>query len=272
MNTDFGFLEYTYDPVTLSEVGVFSALNEMDFSLFAEHQNSTVTVWKQGKSFLLVRKKSGYANPGISGIGLYTDQIQSGLPQDDDTGFSITYDPEGNRVMLFDSGIVNNQNYNLMTQTKKPSDTFKNISGISLITQNPETEIFYQQIGFRKTKNRHNACTLVSSSKDFSIVLSEKISDNASNCVVLDTNDVFGTTCKFLLRDFKLKTFETKQQQDFGDLNFKIRGYNCLAFGNADSYSIENLCLEPLPNLDLIFRMRKQFLHLCPENLEMHYV
>ena len=271
MNTEFGFLEYTYDPVKFSEVGVFSALNDMGFSLFAEHQNSTVTVWKQGKSFLLVRKKSDTVS-GISGIGLYTDQIQPGLPQDQDTGFSITYDPEGNRVMFFDSNITNNQNYNLLTQTREPSDTFKNISGISIIMLNPETEIFYQQMGFRKTKNRHNACTLVSSSKDFSIVLSEKISDNANNCVVFDTNDVFGATCKFLLKEFKLKTFETKHHQDFGALNFKIRGYNCLAFGNEDSYSIENLCLEPLPNLDLIFRMRKQFLHLCPENLEMHYV
>jgi hypothetical protein len=271
MITDFGFLEYTYNPVKFSEVGVFSALNDMGFSLFAEHQNSTVTVWNQGRSFILLRKDSDCDVPGISGIGLYTDQIQPGLPQDNATGFSITYDPEGNRVLFFDSSIAEDQNYIRASKTKMPSNTFKNIAGVSLISQKPETEIFYQQLGFRKTKNRHNACTMVSSSNDFSIVLSEKISDNANNCIVFDTQDVFYATSKFMLNKFNLKTFDLPKNQNFGDLNYKIRGYNCLAFGNTESYSIENLCLEPLPNLDMIFRMRKQFLHLCPENLEMHY-
>ena len=63
-----------------------------------------------------------------------------------------------------------------------------------------------------------------------------------------------------------------KANLNFGtNLNYKITGYNCLAKGNKTSYTIENIVREPLPSFDLVYRTRRQYLHIEEEIVDTHY-
>ena len=56
------------------------------------------------------------------------------------------------------------------------------------------------------------------------------------------------------------------EQLDFGTLNHRIVGYNCVAQGHKDSYSIGKRAPGALPGVDLAFRTSKQFFSI-PETL-----
>jgi hypothetical protein len=54
-------------------------------------------------------------------------------------------------------------------------------------------------------------------------------------------------------------------------VNYKVRGYNCLATGNVNSYCIENFAPGALPGMDLIIRSRHKFKQINSDALETYY-
>ena len=54
-------------------------------------------------------------------------------------------------------------------------------------------------------------------------------------------------------------------------LVYKIKAYNCRAWGNEKSYTIENFIEGIAPNIDIIFRQRNQYLHIQETTLDSYY-
>ena len=96
-------------------------------------------------------------------------------------------------------------------------------------------------------------------------------SDGNVPSIICDTDDVFTTTANYVSNGVELRKFDNDRDLDFGDLNHKIRGYNCNAVGNENSYTIENLIPNAAPNLDIIFRQRKQYLNISESTLDTYY-
>ena len=103
-------------------------------------------------------------------------------------------------------------------------------------------------------------------------MIGKEESANTIDTVYADTNDVFKTTRCYTASGLSLKEYNiSKENLNFGvALNHKIIGYNCIAFGNENSYSIENCVKQSLQNLDFIFRTRKQYLHINEDVVEFH--
>ena len=64
--------------------------------------------------------------------------------------------------------------------------------------------------------------------------------------------------------------FDDVNAGGFGKLAHKITGYNCRAFGNQSSYSIENYVPAKELNVDIIFRTRKQYLKIQENTLDFY--
>lgn len=278
MYADFSFLEYSYDPNVLPQPQVYGKLENMGFCLYSEHINGKITVWSQGLCIIFVRPREGFC--GISGLGFISEHDLDNDPYfeyDSETNFYNTADPEGNNLffipsdLLTEDGNVLSKSYKRIANNYMSNSIFNRITGIIINVEHKETLYFYKHLGFKVTKQNDQYTTLISPNREVSIVITQK-QNTGIQCVIFDTDDIFHTTSYMTFREFDIKKFNQMDTSNFGDLSHKILGYNCLAFGNESSYSIENFCESALPNMDVIFRMRKQFLHVCPDNLERHYV
>lgn len=281
MYADFSFLEYTYNPTEISEHDIQKRLSNMGFVLYSVHVNNTVSVWTQGICILFVKKDPEAVKSCFTGVGFMSDvdDFDIDVEHDVDTDFYYTTDPEGNKIFFVlpdtmgdTGGILSEKYLKAKTHFDKPkSPLFESVSGILLNTNDSKTLEFYENLGFKATKKREQYQTMVSSNNRFSVICTQN-SLPPLFCVVFDTDDIFYATAKLKIEGFHLKQYDNPcEAEKFEDLAHKITGYNCVAFGSSKSYSIENLCQNPLPNTDIIFRMRKQYLHLSQDTLERHY-
>jgi hypothetical protein len=62
-----------------------------------------------------------------------------------------------------------------------------------------------------------------------------------------------------------------KQKGDFGKLTHKINGYNCMAEGNKDSYSIEKMIIGVPNNVNIVLRQRAKKISISEDTLQIHY-
>ena len=96
--------------------------------------------------------------------------------------------------------------------------------------------------------------------------------ENEFKTLICDTHDIWHTISAYTLSGVEFAPNEIPENLDFGNLNHKIIGYNCLAVGSKSSYSIEKLVPDALPGMDMIIRMRKQYLTIKEDTLKRHYV
>ena len=131
---------------------------------------------------------------------------------------------------------------------------------------------YFETIGFKLSKESDRYQSLVSLNRRFTVVLDRSKSDGKVASVIADTNDVFKTTACFTVTNVPLRKFDiNKEELNFGKLNHKIIGYNCLAIGNEEKFTIENFVDSAFGITDLIFRMRKQVLHVTEQTLKVYY-
>jgi len=128
---------------------------------------------------------------------------------------------------------------------------------------------FYQDLGFRITRSGNTYHNCVSANNRFTIMLNSFGSTKRIDSVICETDDVFNTTAYYVNKDVPLKKYNTKPT-NFKKLNYKITGYNCIASGNENSYSIENSINSISELFNVIFRMRKQHLHIEEHTLKEH--
>lgn len=281
MKADFSFIEYSYNPDTSSTSSVQSHLRKLGFVMRSQHSNGKASVWNQNNAIILLRRSAEQAQPAISGIGFLAPQslfLQlENIVFDHDLEMWVTQDQCGTRMIFVDeskNGMDTStlQNY-IVTDSKAYNNPGLNyFSGLIYNCVNPRMMDLYQSIGFKFTKSGDNYNTLMSANNRFSILCNKNEHDNRIKTIILDTDDVFHATSAYTLLGVGLKKFDINQSElDFGSLNHKIMGYNCLAFGNKESYSIENFIPSAAPGVDAIFRTRKQYLHITENTLEQYY-
>ena len=108
------------------------------------------------------------------------------------------------------------------------------------------------------------------SDNNFSIYFDKENSTDMPT-VFVDCFDIFKNIALLSLdASVQMKTYPTTQE-DFGRLTHKINGYNCIAEGNKDSYTIEKMILNVPSNVNFVLRQRSKKLHINETMLHRHY-
>lgn len=276
--SSFSFLEYSFDPYKSDPEDVYVALNKLGFVQRNSHTSGLYSMWTQNQSIILLRQSEEEKNFCVTGIGILLSEEhinKFNMEYDEECSMHVMHDPDGLRILAMPEKKLSKMiehGYHVVDKRLYESPGIEFFSGLVYNTSNQTTMNFYQDLGFRFTKSSEKYNTLMSLNNRFTILMGKGDSSTLIDAVYADTNDVFKTTRCYTAAGLDLKEYNiSKENLNFGvALNHKIIGYNCAAFGNENSYSIENCVREPLRNLDFVFRTRKQYLHINEEVVEFH--
>lgn len=276
--SSFSFLEYSFDPYKSDPEDIYVSLNKLGFVQRNSHISGLYSMWTQNQSIILLRQSEEEKNFCVTGFGilLSDDHIKKYKPEyDEECSMHVMHDPNGLRILAMPEKRLSKMiehGYQVVDKRVYESPGIEYFSGLVYNTNNQKAMDFYQDLGFKFTKSSEKYNTLMSENNRFTILMGKEETANTIDTVYADTNDVFKTTRCFTASGLDLKEYnQSKENLNFGvALNHKIIGYNCAAFGNENSYSIENCVRRPLQNLDFIFRTRKQYLHITEEVVEYH--
>ena len=279
MTIHYSFVEYTVAPDTLPTM--CSSLVALGFVPRVEHTQSGVTIWTQKQAIIMMKQGEPSCASGISGLGFLADpeDIQKlGAVYEADSNMYVTHDHGGMRVLLACTDNLlsmrdsEHSSYIVVDDRTRDSHTLTSVTGVIYACSDPRMMDFYQDAGFRFTKSGDRYNSLVSSNNRFTIVCDKQADTRTVPTLVCDCTDVFASTSMLKIRGFDLKNYQIDADAlCYGKLNHKIVGYNCFATGTENSYSIENMLVQPVENLDIIFRTRKQHLHISEHTLSKHY-
>lgn len=277
--SNFSFLEYSFDPSVNDRETIHTKLNKMGFVHRSQHNSAPVGFWSQNQSIILLREIADGLEPRISGIGFNMplttlELIADSLSLENSNAFSITLS-NSLRILFVPEDwtemFLNNE-YTLIDKKRYSTTGLENFTGIIINDSDSEVIEYFETIGFKLAKESDRYQSLVSLNRRFTVVLDRSKNDGKVASVIADTNDVFKTTACFTVTNVPLRKFKIdKSQLNFGRLNHKIIGYNCLAIGNEEKFTIENFVDNAFGVTDLIFRMRKQVLHITEQTLKVYY-
>ena len=281
MKNDYSFIEYVYNPNRTNEAHIHQSLNALGFTQLSVHVNNISSLWYQNLCIIMLNKTTDDVEPCFAVIGfLSSDQVITDVfaKFNHDIEMHETCDPEGVRNILVLDDRLNDNNLNqkyISTNNNHSVSTpvFESIAGVVYDGYSESILDHYTKLGFRVTKQSDNYVTMVSQNNRFSILFDTKGTSHKIKTLIVDTKDVFQSTAYCVSKDITLKQFNinTKNKNNFEDFWGKINGYNCLAFGNSRSYTIENQAIEPLPNINIIFRMRNKIIHISEESIAEHH-
>jgi len=276
--SNFSFIEYSFDPYESNPEDIYSSLNRLGFVQRNVHTSNESSMWIQNQCIVLLRETSLVDTPKITGLGLVIDEsiADNDFYFEDQCGMLVAHDPNGFRILAMPEKSLTKMithGYRVVDRKQYETTGIEYFSGIVYNTKDSKIINFYENLGFRYTKNSDRYDTLMSKNNRFTLLLNKTDDSNSVDILYADTNDVFKTTSHYTVAGFDSKEYTIdKDNLTFGSkLNHKIIGYNCLAKGNRESYTIENSVRQPLPSFDLIFRTRKQYLHIEEEIVETHY-
>lgn len=274
---DYTFLEYSYNPECeiTTDKDVSDRLKNLGFVCKAIHDSGIHSLWTQRQIILCVRK-ADVLIPGITGVGFNFSQSELdskclGINFDAQTDMYVGMDFQGLRILgMPDEITLDEYNY-----TKPQEDTLvkqngmENVTGLIYNTHN-DIQDDWKDMGFKFHNSEKNS--IVSPNNRLSVMLKNSIHEQRIPTMVVDTHDVFDTTINLLCAGIETLKVPMEEELDFGDeLNYKIRAYNCVAIGNANSYSIEKFVPDALPGLNIIVRMRKRYMNLAEYPLDRFY-
>ena len=279
MTIEYAFLEYTFNPNRHDEEWIGESLCALGFRMRTSSESNNAQLWTQNNSILLVNRNPLAETDGISGIGFVTtlDQIKH-LPveYDMDMGMYIAENTTPFRSIFVDEyeydkirNILSKHKVYDLPNHSKPM--LKYISGMVYNQTHRSVMDHYQDLGFKFTKQGDTYNTLVSNNNRFSILADRIKLDNRVQAIVCETDDIFSSTASLVVNGLELKEYKNATVNEFGTMNYKINSYNCIAFGNEESYTIENKVLQPIPGVDVIFRQRKQHIHILESTILRHY-
>jgi len=279
-NPQFSFVEYSYDPHTVSREIMAERLIKAGFAIRTVHNRTPISLWIQNHCILFLREAEGIDYPQVSGLGFIASQkkIDSmNIPWDNSIGMYRTGDTNGTRILFVDSQDVDNEvlsgDYVVVDNNVRDNTGLANFSGLIMGGFSRSQMDFYQEIGFKFTKSNDNHNVLLSSDNRFSIHINKSVLSSERKTLIAETPDIFASTAKLYLNGMKPDQLIDNCQncENFDKLAHRIMGYNCFAQGNDSSYSIENIISDFIPNTDLLFRSRKKKLELSEESLEYFY-
>ena len=276
--SNFSFIEYTYDPYKADPEEIYVALNKLGFVQRNIHVSGLYSMWTQNQSIILLRQSEDVKNFCITGLGVIMPEDKLSLYDsvyDDDCSMHVMYDPAGMRVLAMPEKRLSKMiehGYQVVDKRLYESPGIEYFSGVVYNTSNSKINEFYESIGFRPTRSTEKYNTLMSVNNRFTLLINNSDDSDTIETVYADSDDVFKTTRCYTVAGFNLKEYNIdKDDLNFGvTLNHKIAGYNCAAFGNQNSYTIENCVKRPIENVDFIFRTRKQYLHINEDVVEFH--
>ena len=274
---DYTFLEYSYNPEcpeTTPEI-ISQKLTKLGFGCQAIHDSHTHSLWTQRQVILSIRQ-ADVLLPGISGVGFNFSQSELdskclGVNFDADSDMYVGGDSQGLRILgMPDEIYLAEYNYTKPDEILEPKQNgMEFVSGL-IYNSHCDIQEEWKEMGFKFHNSERNS--IVSPNNRLSVMLRNSIHEQRIPTVVVDTHDVFDTTVNLLCAGIDTLTVPIDEDLDFGDeLNFKIRAYNCIAIGNANSYSIENFVPDALPGMDMIIRMRKRYMNLAEYPLDKFY-
>jgi hypothetical protein len=279
---EFSFLEYSYNPYHLEPHQVEDHLADLGFTKRTSNADGSVCLFTQSLCIMLVRCCESVTDSGLTGIGLSSDidTIRAtGAEYDEQTGTYLrNLGPSMRLLMVADSKFGAGSELGVMNQTLLSNGDVRtnNLEYVSgLITGDVDRYVkdFMQDfLGFKFTKSGGRYNVFMSPSNRFTLLLDTKKPNAKISTIIADTEDVFMATACFVANGFEPRKFDLDQADlKFGKMNHKIVGYNCWPEGNENSYTIENMIPNTAPDVDLIFRQRKQYLHIKEDTLETYY-
>jgi hypothetical protein len=275
---NFGFLEYSFNPNNSNKEDIFTSLNRLGFVHRSQHHSQLTGFWVQNSTILSLRETPLVDQPGVSGLGLIVsrEKIEQLMPEyDSSNNLFVKSDCCGLRILLATEeqiASLGDNGYRVVDRREYITPGLEFFSGILYDCSDPAVIEFYKSLGFKVTKVGKIYSTLLSNENRFSLLMNRHTNTGRVTTAVCDVTDVFYTTSCYTVLGVPLKQFDIDSSiLNFGNkLNYRIVGYNCAAFGNADSYTIENYIPNALPNMDLIFRMRKQYLNITEQTLKFY--
>jgi len=147
----------------------------------------------------------------------------------------------------------------------------KNISGIKIPFWSIEMIEHYEALGFKVVSDSDKYTTMLSKQNSFTLLCCKDKLETKTT-VISDTDDIFNATAYFFANGLELRQFNDTDNLNFGSkLNFKIDSYNCKAWGTKNSYTIENIIENVSPDIDIIFRQRKNYLKILEDTVDSYY-
>jgi len=271
---EFSFIEITYDPFKNDKKYVHESLSKLGFIHRSQHAMDFVGFWALRKCIIMLREDNTDLEPAVTGLGFIgdVDDINNLDAQlDPSSDFFKVENPNGLDTYIIQENQIGRSLemcYTAIDSLTPSQKHLHHISGIKIIHNSPEMIEHYESIGFTVESDTENYTTLLSPSKRFSILCAKHKTEKIT--IISDTDDVFQATAMFIANGFDLPEFIIPETSDFSaKLNWKINTYNCKAWGNDNSYTIENM-LE-FSNADLIFRQRKNYLKIKEQTVDSYY-
>lgn len=278
---EYSFLEFSYDPSITSTDVITDYLRRLGFIHRSQHESEIVGFWNLQNCILLLRKTHDFSKGRITGIGFNGDKslIENlDCVFDTSSGLHVTDNSFGLRTYIVQEDQLNPYRSELVKYYKPVDDKTKGlnhieyISGIKLNAFNDRLVEHYTRLGFKYADVSETYGKLTCENNRFTIMLDKRSESGNVTTIISDTHDVFDATAFFTAQGIRIKRFNHNVHEKFGTkLNYKIRAYNCRAWGNEKSYTIENFIYGVAPGLDIIFRQRNQYLHIQETTLESYY-
>ena len=282
MTANFSFLEYSYNPKLGTPSALFKRLEKLGWTLRSRHKESGASIWNHNKSIILVKD-----NPDITsiakatGLGFMVPSLKDAeitLPDtalDLETGFFVHKNKQHNfNIYLVSESLMNKQvedDYQVLNDRPVvDSPGLEITSGVIIENSDGIIKNLLRQIGFEAQDQGTFYTRLVCPASKFTIMIDEN-NNSGIKSYIMDTHDVFKATANYTLRDIKLLDIEHENLELFGKMQHKIVGYNIKAWGNEESYSLENVIPgnKNLPT-NIIFRQRKQYLKVNEQTINYY--
>jgi hypothetical protein len=283
-NADFSFVECSYNPLDVTYDDVHDKLTEYGFTKINDNIAGTVSVWMQNLSIITLRESSCVNKFAVTGLGFISDNTTidaMGAEYDEDIAMYVCEDGCALRTILVSEDDMHAQFGELDSKysaINALNDTANNcgITHISGIVYNCSAENvldYYYSLGFTLQKDSDDYYTLLSKNKRLTLLCNKHSNDSHVKTVICETDNIFYTVAFCSAHNVETKSYDLNYITNdmFGEHTFKVVGYNCLAHGNKNSYSIEKLAKNVAPDLDILFRMRRQYSAISEENLLKHF-
>ena len=278
---EFSFIEISYDPTVATTQRVESDLKKIGFIHRTQHKSGNAGFWNLQSCIVLLKQDNSKRSACITGIGFNAtehDIEHVGAILDPDTDFNFVDAGNGIKSYLLTEKQIHHFNsnldehYDIIDAENKSLKHLNYISGIKMNGHNSNVIDHYTNLGFKYKDVSDNYGKLVCENNRFTIMLDKRTQQNNIPTIICDTHDVFDATAYFLSVGIDPETFNHNVHMNFGQkLNYKIRAYNCRAWGNEQSYTIENFIKGLAPDIDIIFRQRNQYLHIHETTLDSYY-
>ena len=278
---EFSFIEISYDPTVATTQRVESDLKRIGFIHRTQHKSGNAGFWNLQRCIVLLKQDNSKRSACITGIGFNATEYDIehvGAILDPDTDFNFVDAGNGIKSYLLTEKQIHHFNsnldehYDIIDAENKSLKHLNYISGIKMNGHNQNVIDHYTNLGFKYKDVSDNYGKLVCENNRFTIMLDKRTQQNNIPTIICDTHDVFDATAYFLSVGIDPETFNHNVHMNFGQkLNYKIRAYNCRAWGNEQSYTIENFIKGLAPDIDIIYRQRNQYLHIHETTLDSYY-